>query len=332
MEARSLALGACVAAGISALAAGHSVVHATQSARGAHEDARLTCAPERPVVVPRERIHTTAWASDPEPPLRYQWSATAGRIAGEGADVLWDFAAVAPGTYTATVTAAGGGGSTSCSMSVVVMDPADSRGARRIPGKAFLGVKEADGYGLYSYFLLGSAPDASSRDRYASALEAYVSLMPDILSLETYSRRVELTITYVPLERRALADLESSTPPSVTPAWILEHYDYAHAAVLLSALPGRHRDGPYLVSSLTPLSGSTAVTGPHVFQDLSFVPPHLAAAWIRVFLNQTSQERFWMPEAPTLLALRLRTAIGIVAVGVPDLPRVLATWIASGPR
>jgi hypothetical protein len=245
---------------------------------------------------------------------------------------VWDFADVMPGAYAATVTATARGAAVSCSVQVVVMDPADSRGVRRIPGKAFLGTNEADGYGLYSYVLLGSAPDASSRDRYTSTIEAYLSLVPDVFSLETYSRRAELAITYIPLQARALGDLESPTPPSVTPAWILERYDYAHAAVLLSRIPGRHRDGPYLVSSLTPLSRSTTIGSEHVFQDLSSVPPNLAAAWMKVFLNQTSQERFWMPETTTLLALRLRTALGIIAVGVPDVRRALGTWISAGSR
>lgn len=36
-------------------------------------------------------------------PLRYNWSATGGRIVGSGANTSWDFSGVAPGTYTVTV-------------------------------------------------------------------------------------------------------------------------------------------------------------------------------------------------------------------------------------
>jgi hypothetical protein len=36
-------------------------------------------------------------------PLRYNWSATGGRLAGTGANTTWDFAGVPPGTYTVTV-------------------------------------------------------------------------------------------------------------------------------------------------------------------------------------------------------------------------------------
>lgn len=36
-------------------------------------------------------------------PLRYNWSATGGRIVGSGANTTWDFSGVQPGTYTVTV-------------------------------------------------------------------------------------------------------------------------------------------------------------------------------------------------------------------------------------
>lgn len=36
-------------------------------------------------------------------PLRYNWSATGGRIVGTGANTTWDFSGVQPGTYTVTV-------------------------------------------------------------------------------------------------------------------------------------------------------------------------------------------------------------------------------------
>src|SRR3712207_116281 len=36
-------------------------------------------------------------------PLRYNWSATGGRIVGTGANTTWDFSGVQPGAYTVTV-------------------------------------------------------------------------------------------------------------------------------------------------------------------------------------------------------------------------------------
>lgn len=42
-------------------------------------------------------------------PLRYNWSATGGRIVGTGANTTWDFSGVQPGTYTVTVEVNSGG-------------------------------------------------------------------------------------------------------------------------------------------------------------------------------------------------------------------------------
>lgn len=282
----------------------------------AQEAPAVACAPERPTVVPRETIRLTAWSSDPA--LRPEWSATGGRIVGRGTDVSWDFSDVAPGAYTATAKAAGG--SVQCSVRVIVMDPGDSRGVPRLSGRSLLEGNETAGYGLYTYLLFANGPDDASRERYKKAMEAYVSLMPDILALEKYAKRAELAITYAPVDAPA--------PKFVSADWILEHYDYARALVLLRAIPNAHRDGPYLVSTLTPLTGKESVSGAYLFQDLSTVPPSLASAWVKLFLNQASQERFWEPKTAALLGLQLRTAIGVMAMGLPDVQKSVHDWIS----
>lgn len=49
-------------------------------------------------------VTLTADAKSPQGlPLRYNWSATGGRIVGSGANTTWDFAGATPGTYTVTV-------------------------------------------------------------------------------------------------------------------------------------------------------------------------------------------------------------------------------------
>lgn len=48
------------------------------------------------------RVNLNARASSPGGfPIRYRWSTTAGRIVGEGANIAWDLAGVAPGLYKA---------------------------------------------------------------------------------------------------------------------------------------------------------------------------------------------------------------------------------------
>ena len=112
-------------------------------------------------------------------------------------------------------------------------------------------------------------------------------------------------------------------------AWLLKHYDYARARVLLDALPGSRKEGIYLVSCLKPLIGSSAP--PYLVQDLSTVPtepPDLISWWMREFLNQASQERFWQPRTVELLTLKLRTSIALLATGLPEVRKGVDTWIA----
>jgi len=282
----------------------------------------VSCSPEKPVVWPRQTISVKAWAST-SPSLQYAWEANAGRIDATGSEAHWDFTNVQPGSYTASVRVSDPtGGSTRCSVQVIVLQREGGRGGLRETGRSLLVGEgaEVEGYGLYSYLLLGSAPDDTSRERYLKALEAYLQLIPDITSLEKYLKPGELNVTYVPVDE--------APPKTVLAAWVLEHYNYARARVLLRALSGAHRDGPYIVSSLKPLSGTTIVPGQYLYQDLSSVPPQLVSAWVKEFLNQAAQERFWEAGSAEKLVLKLRTSIGILAMGLPDVRKGLAEWIA----
>lgn len=287
-------------------------------------ESAVSCTPERPTVWPRETIHARVWLPENSHRLQYAWSATGGRITGQTSEATWDFTGVQPGTYMATVEVTGiGSQSRKCSMQVIVMDREEGRGLHGLTGRSLLvgDAPETGGYGLYSYLLFANPPDDSSRERYTKALEAYVSLMPDVLSLEKYVRQLsQLNVTYVPID--------TDPPKLVSADWILQHYNYARALVLLRAVPGSHRDGPYMVSSLAPLTGKESLSGDYLFQDLSAVPPHLISAWIKLFLNQASQERFWEPKSAAYFALKLRTAVGVVAVGLPEVQNALNGWIA----
>ena len=118
----------------------------------------------------------------------------------------------------------------------------------------------------------------------------------------------------------------SPPPGAVSAEWILEKYDYARARTILRLLPGTHRDGPYIVSALRPLAAPTPL-GPVLFQDLSRVPPHLVSAWVKEFLNQAAQERFWEERTGQQLAHRLRLTIGVLAEGLPEVRKALDSWI-----
>jgi len=289
--------------------------------------AALSCSPETPAVALGETVIVRAWASPAAGrSLRYAWAATAGQIEGHGSAARWSLADLRPGTYAATVTVGDGGSApVECIVRVIVRRDARPRDPSRETGLALLsrGRAEEAGYGLYSYLLLGSPPGEASRERYLKAIGAYWALAPDIASLEQYVQRRELNVAYVPVT--------SAPAGAVSAEWMIEQYDYARARSLLRVLPGVRRDGPYIVSVLRPLGGTGEVArlpGPYLFQDLSSVPPHLVASWVREFLNQAAQERFWEERTGEQLALRLRLTLGILGQGLPEVRQALDSWIA----
>ncbi len=284
----------------------------------------VSCSPDKPIVWPRERISVRVWTS-PDPSLRYEWTATAGRLEGQGHKVQWDFAGVEQGTYTAAVRVSNEEGEISkCSVEVIVRERARVRPLPRLSGSSYLAhnEREEQGYGLYSYLLFGSRPSEAARERYEKAIEAYLRLIPDIATLEEEEsvQRSQLNITYL------LVKVEPKKRPSVE--WVLKHYDYARALVLLRALGGIYTEGPYFVSTLRPLTGTEVLSGDYIFQDLSSVPAHVVSPWVKEFLNQAAQERFWEKRAARQLVLKLRNIVGILGEGFPDVVASVSSWIA----
>lgn len=81
------------------------------------------------------------------------------------------------------------------------------------------------------------------------------------------------------------------------------------------------------MSSLPPLGNAAQTPREYLFPDLSTVPPHLIDSRVIAFLNQSVQERFWKPSTVASLNLRMRTLIGVLAVGLPDVRRSLKDWV-----
>ena len=332
----------------------------------ATEPPALTCSPDRATIALGESLVVRAWVNaPPDRVARYAWDVRVGRVVGSGPEVRWDLATVQAGQYAAAVRVHDRSGSVSeeCLLRVIVRRDAAERGAlapapaspsaprapspggtgalpdaappaaapfppavrSRETGGAFLLADhaEAPGYGLYSYLLFGSPPGEGTRERHLKALEAFVGLIPDIAALERYIPPRELNIAYVPVtarpERQAAADR------------LLAQYDYARARSILRLLPGGNREGPYIVSALRPLGGTAApaaLPNPYLFQDLSTAPPHLVATWVKEFLNQAAQERFWEERSAERFALKLRVTVGVLGAALPEVKKALDTWIA----
>jgi hypothetical protein len=284
----------------------------------------VACSPSMPVVAPSETIRVRAWAASDAGPLTYRWVATTGRIAAVGSDVDWtiDVSDARP-PYSATVRVdSTAGESGTCTVEVWPALGARKPGGQEA-GRALLlpGRHMPTGYGLYSYILLGSEPlNPMRRERYLKTLEAWRALVPVLAELERYLKPAELNVTLVPVQRPGDGNVSAD--------WLLEHYDYARARVLLRAVGQTGRDGPYIVSSLEALGETAPLVGPHLFQDLSSVPPPLVAAWTSEFLSQSSQQRFWEPRTGARLALRMRTTLRVLANGMGDVQTSLGQWIS----
>ena len=300
---------------------------------------RMTaCSPDRPLAFVQESVSLQVWvSSSKDEVLKYLWQVDAGKIKGEGAEVTWDLIGMSPGTYQAKVQVAGQKGSfADCRMTVVVgMPPLKLMSGGLETGRSILlpGQKEESGYGLYSYLLFGAEPDDISYQRYLHSIIEYLKF-PDVKSLQKNGlKSEELNITYLLLETRLkekyLQELKARNYdkyPEIA-EWILKHYDYSRARALLHSMPSNHLTGPYIVSFLKPL-GKSLLTPPYLNIDISNVPPDLVNIWVKYFLDQAAQERYWDENTAKLLTLKLRTSIGVTAEGLPEVKKALEDWVA----
>lgn len=291
----------------------------------------IACIPERPIVHEGEEVEVSAFVPAPTGSrLQFAWKATTGQISGMDKEARWSLRGAMSGIYTSTVTVTNAGERLGeCSVQITVVEPErgtpdTAASVSRNTARAFLttGAKEEAGYGLYSYLLFGSPPTDSARPRYLKAIQAYLTLIPTVADLLQYRSANKLNITYVPVKVRPTDML--------TAEWVLTNYDFARARVLLDLLSSHYQTGPYIVSTLMPLSTSQALPHDHLFQDLSLVPTQpedLLSWWIRAFLNQAAQEQFWKSQTGELLALKVRTMISVEAAALPEVQKQLASWI-----
>lgn len=292
------------------------------------------CRVDKAVVYADTTVTLTAITSLGDEGTQTEWSTTFGSLTQNGIKALWSLSNARPGVYIATANVSDAQGPVDeCSVRVIVRSlPIEQKGGYRETGRDFLinGEDEAKGFGLYSYVLLGSEPEGESRERYLSGLEAYLRF-PGVAALELYIPRNELNITYLPL--RAPADDEFLQALIISDyrsasEWLMRNYDYARARAILRRLPGDNRDGPYLVSFSEPVREGLSVSRPYIFQNQSWVPPQLISHWVNEFLNQAAQQDFSNTRGSQQLVLKVRTIIGILAIGLPDVKQSVNEWIA----
>jgi hypothetical protein len=286
-------------------------------------NAALVCSPASPMVLSGKSTTVTAHLF-PEPDARqkleYRWSSDAGRLSPGNGSVSWDSTGASMGPHEIKADVLWEGRLLRCTARVAV-GLAGLGFDSRTTGAAFLlpDAREAKGYGLYSYLLLSRAMDAKQQARNLAVVEQYLRF-PAIDDLElAFGGRAALNVTYAPVNEPPPKEVVSaSTDAELRRAaeWILAHYSYARAAAILARTPGEKRGGPYFLSTLEPALQSESVPREHLWFDLYWPEPEDERFWVKEFLVQSQQEKFWDARAGRRLALNLRTLIGVVS---PDL-------------
>jgi hypothetical protein len=90
-----------------------------------------------------------------------------------------------------------------------------------------------------------------------------------------------------------------------------------------------NESGPYIVSTLNPLSGGLPTNAHYLFQNLSsrVVPDTLAQGWITRFQSQVTSKEFWNESVAESLIYTLREEVAVLAKDIPEAEKALATWI-----
>jgi hypothetical protein len=294
-----------------------------------------------------ERVTLTANCASPDGiPVTITWATTSGTVVGTGQSAVLNTTGAPAGMIHVTATCSGPRGlPASASTDIAVeLPPPPPETAPPPPkigdtGRDFLlsGDHEKAGYGMYSYLLWWDMPIPADRTRFINIISAFL-LMPKITAEEGTEKvvsssgsltqpaestpRANLNVAYIPVN----ANLASSP----TADWILDHYDLARARILLRKLPRSYRSGPYIISTLTPLSLGLSGSAHYLFQNLSapIVPPELADGWIRQFQQQAQEQQFWEANKMQSFVLSLRATVAELATAVPQARAGLATWIA----
>lgn len=289
-------------------------------------DTVITCAPSRPAVTPNDTVVLRAFGDPAFGTARtVRWHVSAGRVLGRGPTVRWVLSDAGVGRFTAEARVMRGsrmvGG---CAVEVALVPPSSDMGGL-LPAGAFLvsGTSEAPGYGAYTYLLLGAPPpDSARRARYRSAIARYAQVAQDIASYDAKLAHTRISMNYLPID----APMTWRSGPSLADS-VLAHYQYATAQTLLSQFDGTHLGGPYLVTVQAPLSTTKPVAGRVIFHDLSRITSDaLVPAWVDAFLTQSTQLKWNEPGAWQRFPLQLRTAIGAVALGIPQVKAAMKDW------
>ncbi len=120
----------------------------------------------------------------------------------------------------------------------------------------------------------------------------------------------DINVTYLPI---------TDSPTERVPAadWVLSHYDFARAKMLMHLLDKTYVNGPYVLSTLVALSMQSRPPEHFLFQDMSSVPGEVAVLWDRNSKTR-AQKNFWAPATRDQAILQLRTFVANAAFAFSD--------------
>ena len=304
----------------------------------------VICSPDQPVVWSEKSVKVSAFSSTPD--LEFHWIANAGSFLAQGREsareaigqtVEWKPNGARPGSYMLSVTAGTQESRAVCSLTVFVTAEQQrsavssaSHSAQNYRGALLVtGHKELEGYGLYSYMLLGAPPSDAERERFRTFVQIYLDKILKVKAMEGEVDSSQLNVTFMPVDSEPGSDVNTDK----LTGWVLDHYDFRRAQAILRRIPGQHGDGPYIFSSFHPVnlsSSASSVSKPYLFDDLSHAPPSVIGFFVDQFLAQTSQARFDQVSTVDKVALTLREAIAYAARAIPEARNAAATWIVLG--
>ena len=304
------------------------------SPAGVDAQDELACSVSRLVVLRSDSVTIAVFAPRYHPTeqtqAKHTWRVTGGTIDSGYPTAVWRFTGEEPGERVATIhlpDALPEGGD--CSVRVFIEGtPQDSQPIRGLPretGAAFLlpDKVESAHYGLYTYLLLAARPTPATQQKYEEFIVAFLAMVPQLARLEHHVRPSELNAAYLPVTRPPPETLSVEDLRS----FLLVHYDYARARVILRAVRGVHRDGPYIVSTLSPVTGDVEIGDPCIQQDLTLFPVPVIQRVVREFLIQAAQDRPHDTRLLPQLVLGMQATVHVLAQARPDLQRALRDWI-----
>lgn len=303
---------------------------------------QVGCAPDKPVAHSGESVTLKAWVTDlsgnaVEQALDYSWSVSAGQVSGDSV-ATWS---IGPDTISSPnmkataklVVRNKSHEEATCELMVYVVKPAEplnkSDRSGRLKRRVFLlrGEDAPAGYGLYSYLLFSTRPkNDEERQRYLKAIESYLLILEPLEEIEHHSRRSQINIMLLPLEREVRLPDNLSDPKQVTEAakLVLAAYDYRTAQDLLAEFDQEDvSSGPLLFATL---SANPDKKTSRLRFDMSHVEPKLIWDWVKEFLILTTQESSWNKITLTKLCLSARNFLAVAAKETPEVVSSLKYW------